>query len=126
MKKFILFSMITIAAIGMIGCGEDDDSKADVKWTNNSGVAVKDIVWISGGKTDQVWTGDLSATAGSETVFKEIKELAGEGDCVDSTGAARTIELDTSSTGVAATSGSSAVIVENATANLVIKNAIAK
>lgn len=126
MKKIILISMIAIAAMGMIGCGEDDESKADVKWTNNSGTAIKDIVWISGGKTDQVWAGDVSATTGSETAFKEIKELAGEGDCVDSEGAAATITLDPSSTGVAATSGSSAVIIENATANLIISGVAKK
>jgi len=66
MKKLILISMIAIAALGVIGCGEDDESKADLKWTNTTTSDLKDIVWTSGGKVDQAWAGTI-AQSGGET-----------------------------------------------------------
>jgi len=121
MKKFMLLAMIALGALGMIGCAAEDETKADVKWTNNDSLALKDIVWASSGKVDQTWSGTLPAT--QATGFKGITKLVGDGDCVFDDGSPASITLDGASTGVVTTSGSSATIQENAAANLIIQSA---
>lgn len=133
MKRFILVSMIALAAAGITGCGDDDGTKADLSWKNDTADKVSEIVWVSGGKEDQRWSGEYagradSATSGSgtQTGFQGIKELAGVGQCNDSSGAFSEIILDpANSTGIVAgaTSTNSAVIQENAAATLWISGA---
>jgi len=121
MKKIIMLSMIALAAAGFIACGTEDNTKADLKWSNQAGADVQDIKWISGGKVDQSWDGTTADL--SETSFKGISELAGTADCLDSGGDAATIQLTTTgSTGYASliTGSSAATIQENAAAVLVI------
>jgi hypothetical protein len=131
MKKIIMVSMIAlIAAFGFVGCGSEDNTKADLKWQNKAGIGnfVENIKWSNGGKVDQSWDGVVDNDA--ETSFKGISELAGQGDCLDNTGAPATIELNpTGSTGYTGTislGDTSATIEENASAILVIDNAQAK
>jgi len=127
MKKIIMLSMIALAAAGFIACGEEDNTKADLQWSNQAGANVQDIKWISGGKTDQSWDGTFAD--GTDTTPKGISKLSGSGDCLDNSGNPATIHLDSSSTGVATTvttGDTSATIVENATATLVIDQAVAK
>ncbi len=120
MKNFILMLILAIAAIGFIGCGEDDKTKADLKWKNNEGSSVSEIQWInsSTASVDQTWSG--TTANGSETEFKGIKSLAGTGECV-SGGVGAKISFDTTnSTGVSSISSNSAVVTENASAMLII------
>lgn len=128
MKRFIIVSVIAlIAAFGFIGCGQEDNTKADLKWDNQTVGKVTDIKWISNGETDQSWDGDY--LAGTETSSKGISKLAGSGDCLDDGGAPATIELRNTSSGVATavtTGDTSATIEENAAAILVIDQTAAK
>ena len=115
MKKFILISMIAVAAMGIIDCGEDDGSKADLRWYNDSNANLKDIVWTSSGKVDQTWEGVTNDD--TATTYKGIDSLAGDGDCVLEDGNPATISLSAGD-GVVTASSSSAVIQENAAATL--------
>lgn len=125
MKKLILFSMIAVTAMGIIGCGEDDKTKADLMWRNSDNTSdVNTIQWISNGKADQTWEGTY-AKSGGETTFKGIEELAGQGECFIGSSPAE-IELDTTNSSGVVTgtiSTNSAVIQENAAAVLVIQTA---
>lgn len=124
MKKFMMISMIALAAAGMIGCGAEDDTKADMKWTSNySGVTVSQIEWVSGSQVDQSWSESLSSV-GSDTVHKGITKLVGEGRCLDD-GTPGVIEIVPTSEGVYYSSGTSTTINENAVANLVITGSTA-
>ncbi len=128
MKKFFAAAIIALTTIGFIGCfAEEDDTKADVKWSNDSGSFVQEIKWVSGGSIDQTWGG--TTNAGSETGFKGIKALSGSGDCLDSTGDNASIVLGSASTGTTTTlagNETSATIQENASADLVISSVAKK
>lgn len=128
MKKFILISIIAVAAMGMIGCGEEDKTKADLMWRNSDPTdTVNTIQWVNNGKADQTWDGNCTA-GGGETAFKGIEELAGQGECfIGSSPASITLDT-TASTGVVSgtISTNSAVIQENAAAVLVIQSAAKK
>lgn len=122
MKRFILISMIAIAAAGMTGCGEEDGTVADLQWNNQAGSQVETIQWVSNGQTNQTWDGVWAD--GSTTSPKGISELTGQGECLDSGGSPATIQVDSSSTGgagVIADGATGVSIQENATANLVIQ-----
>lgn len=127
MKKFIMVSMIAlIAAFGFIGCGQEDNTKADIKWTNTATNInpVTDITWVKSSKIDQTWNGTID-NDGSETDSKGVSELVGSGECFIGAAPAE-IEIDPASEGVATTDGFSATIEENAAANLLIVDAQAK
>lgn len=120
MKKFILISIIAVAAMGMIGCGEDDGTKADIRWTNSvgTGEAVYDIQW-AGSKSIQTWNpGAANALADNATNdFKGVEDLTGEGSCLDlSTGGDNTINIEGDP------DGGSYTIPENSATTLVIDN----
>jgi len=85
MKKLIFISMIAVAAMGMIGCGEDDGTKADLRWNNESGGGVYDVKWVSSGTVNQSWSGDLTDNNTDTDVsdFKGITSLTGQGECLD-------------------------------------------
>jgi len=83
MKKFILISMIAIAAFGVTGCGEDDGTSADIRWDNNSGDDIYEVKWVASGKVDQTWSADLANT--NVSPYKGISELTGQGECLNVT-----------------------------------------
>jgi len=128
MKKYLVIAMFAIAAFGFVGCSEDADTKADLRWQNNGGADVKEIKWVHNGSVDQSW--DETTIAGNPSAYKGIYELAGTADCIDNTtGAPYTIGLTaTGSTGYSTISegGSSATITENAAATLVMDTLTAK
>lgn len=131
MKKIIMISMIAIAAIGMIGCGEEEGTT--LKWTNSSPVNLAEISWGSGtGTPDQTWgnytsgTGINNVPIGNTTESKGIEVLTGQGDAVDEDGGVSIVELDAGENVVAVNVGgnpSNAQIKENADARLIISNA---
>ena len=128
MKKYLIILFVALVAFGFTGCFSDSSStssKADLKWSNDAGANVKDIKWVSSGKTDQSWDGTFAQGTGTD--FKGISELAGQGDCIDNGGSPATISLKNTSTGTTvATGAKSATIVENAAAILVISGTTAK
>lgn len=125
MKKFILISMIAVAAMGMIGCGEDDKTKADLRWGNDSGDNIQNIKWLKADRSeDQSWDGTLADTNYSS--FKGISSLNGYADCLDKDGDPANVTLATTgstgltSSGFSSIGGDSATIQEDAAAVLVI------
>ena len=120
MKKIVVLVSI-IASLNIIACSNDDGSKADLRWKNETS-KVKDIKWTSGGKIDQRWDGEYETN--NETNFKGINELIGQGECLDSSGNTAEISINTSSSeGIdPSSSTSTAVIKENAAATLVIQS----
>jgi len=126
MKKIIILSMIAFVAAGIIGCTPKDETKADLRWKNNSNAALVNISWSSNGSSDQTWA-SVGDTADATTEYKGIKELAGTGDAVFATGGTAVLDLTTnSSTDVIYASGSAATIKENGAATLNINGAAAK
>lgn len=131
MKRIIPALFAAIIVFLFSGCSEDP--KANVRWVANSASAlgtastyITDIAWKKNGIVDQVWAEKLDGTTTTTTSTLEVQELTGQGDCVDSTGAAFTITIDTTSIGVEATSGNSAVLKEDANVILVINSCAAK
>ena len=116
MKK--ITTLLAIVALSTtISCGEDDGTKADLKWKNKAST-VKDIRWVNDGRTDQIWEGEWNNNA--ETKYKGIESLSGTGECL-SDGNPAEIVLDTSDCeGVIKVSTNSAIIEENAAATLSI------
>jgi len=116
MKKIILLMSI-IFSLNIIACGEDDGTKADLKWKNKAST-VNDIRWVNDGRTDQIWEGEWNNN--EETNYKGIESLSGTGECL-SNGNPAEIVLDTSDyEGVITVSTNSATIAENAAATLSI------
>lgn len=131
MKKFILISIIAVAAMGMIGCGEEDGTKADLRWKNKYSNNVSTIKWISNSKEDQTWDGTYDTTLNSTTGYRGINELSGSGECLfaGGSGVPEEIELDNTDPereGIAVDGNQNVVITENAAATLIIKQPITK
>ncbi len=127
MKKFIMISMIALAAAGFTACGgeETDGSKADLKWINKHDSAVSEIQWLdSSSNEDQTWSGDYPATASTD--FKGIETLTGKGECLfsdEGSGVPVPIvidETDTAQEGIAVPGTNAVTVTENASAVLVI------
>lgn len=123
MKKFIMVSMIAlIATFGFIGCGQEDNTLADLRWDNQNGSGdnLINIAWVSNAKEDQTW--DRADDGAGPTEFKGISELAGTGDAIVDGGGAAILQL-TAGDGVITASGSAATIQENASATLIVNSA---
>lgn len=122
MKKVIMLLLAGATAMLFIGCSQED-TKADLKWANGTGITVSEIKWKdSSTNVNQTWSGSTSPQ--TETGFKGITELSGSGECVDDAGDDSIIVLDTTtSEGVDQISSNSATIKENAAAKLVISAA---
>lgn len=125
MKKFILISIIAVAAMGMIGCGEDDGTSADLRWINKHGTDVTDIQWMSDSNENQKWSGTFANLA--PTNYQGISKLNGSGECIFADGTAgglpqpiELVDTDPAVEGVAVNGTNSVVISENAAATLVI------
>jgi len=118
-KKFIFISMLAIAAFGVIGCGEEDGTVADIRWTNGLvGNSVYDIQW-TGNKGVQTWNaGAANALAETQTNdFKGVEDLTGEGSCVDTdSGGDNTIWVQGDA------DGGSYTVSENSAETLVIQS----
>ncbi|HNX25493.1 MAG TPA: hypothetical protein PKG60_15705 [Spirochaetota bacterium] len=127
MKKLVMLSMIALAAIGFIGCGSEDGTKADLRWINKQGNTVSEIQWMSSSREDQRWSGDYT-TINPTTAYKGISELNGNGECLfadDGSGIPQPIvidPLDPDQEGIAVPGADNVVVAENATATLVIQN----
>ena len=85
MKKYLVIMMFAIAAFGFIGCSSDDNTKADIRWNNDSSESIYDIKWVSGGQNDQTWSETLTDNNSSSdySSYKGINELTGQGECLD-------------------------------------------
>ena len=126
MKKIMMITMIALAAAGMIGCGVEDETKADLRWWNDTGYTIKDVKWLNSNRQDEVtWDGELPDNTPNN--HKGIKSLTGYADCVYPDGGLASITLaETSYTngvnseGYLSIGGDSATIVENAAATLAI------
>ncbi len=122
MKKTIIGLMLSVFAMFFVACGDDDGSKADLKWKNGSGAKVKDIRWNEGETT---WDGDCADDA--ETDFKGIKNLTGKGDAVDSDGDTATIEIaDSGNEHITKGDGDSAIVEKNSAALIKISGTAKK
>ena len=124
MKKIVFIITIALSAV-FLGCGEDDTSRADLRWVNNNSDRVADIVWVSDTKVDARWNGDCNV--GDSTQYKGIVKLSGAGEAYDyGLGYAADIRLDPiGSTGYSSSlnlGDKEVTIEENAAATLVIGN----
>ncbi|HRS64102.1 MAG TPA: hypothetical protein P5554_13015 [Spirochaetota bacterium] len=122
MKKILILMPIIFSLI-IISCSNDDNSKADLRWSNKADSPVKDIKWMNGSTMDQIWDGEYANE--SQTSYKGINALIGQGECLDQTGQTADISIDTTNSEGIITSSSStltAVVQENATATLVISS----
>ena len=82
MKK-IIFIITLFLSSAFIGCGDDDGTT--LRWENQSGSDIKDIVWVdNNGNDNQWWDGITEDT--KRTTYKEITKLDGEVDGVDELG----------------------------------------
>jgi len=125
MKK-ILFILALALSASFWGCGDDDGSKADLKWINEDQYsAINDIQWINSStlEPDQTWRGETKAKGG-ETDYRGINLLSGQAYGVDGGGNAFDIELtSTGSKYVSVSNGTDkARVEENANAIIVISD----
>ena len=129
MKKIIFIITLSLSAT-FFACGDDDGSKADLSWENNTveEVALYDIHWIrpSADKPDQTWEGKTEY--GDPTGTKGITVLSAEGyafETADTGGIPSEIILE-AGRGVEYVENNIARITENADAVLVINAVGAK
>jgi hypothetical protein len=55
MKKYLVIALFAIAAFGFTGCSQEDDTVADIRWTNTGGGGpLHDIKWV-GSSSTQSW-----------------------------------------------------------------------
>jgi hypothetical protein len=122
MKRYLLVLLMAVAAFGFVGCGAEDETKADLRWDNQNGSGddLINISWSSSGNSDQTW--DRADDGAGPTAYKGITELAGTGDAVIDGGGTALLQLS-AGTGVNFASGSAATIQENASATLIITSA---
>lgn len=123
MKKFVMIAMIALfPAFGLIGCNNDDGTKADLRWDNQIGGSTNliEISWTVGSTSNQTWS--RADDGAGPTEFKGITELAGTGDAVIEGGGTAILQLSAGD-GVASVSGSAATIEENASATLIVNSA---
>ncbi len=128
MKKIIL-GMLVVLVLFFVACDEDDGTKADLKWKNQSNQDLAEIKWEKslGQQEDQKWEGDFNGANG-ETDFKGIKELSGVAEGADSGGGTYTLEFDTNSQheDIAQMTANSATVKENGAAIITLGGATAK
>jgi len=89
LKYFFYLALTFFYAFLLTGCTDDDETK--LAWINGqNSTTVQDIKWMSSGTQDQIWEGVLGADA--ETDSKEVTQLSGNGECLDSDGNTYIIE----------------------------------
>ncbi len=124
MKTKMLTLTLFISALFFAACGDDDGSKADLRWKNSTSSSVSEIKWKSGSSTNQTWGGTLSGS--SETSYKGISVLTGNGECLDNVGDTATINLTGTGSENATILGTDATISENTSATLAFDGTTAK
>lgn len=93
MKKFILISIIAVAAMGMIGCGEEDSFDAAVTWKNESGSEVQDIRWVDENSVANArWDETVPDDDTSEQ--KTVTLETGRGECLDTAATPQEYEIE--------------------------------
>ncbi len=93
MKKLILVSMIAVAAMGMPGCGEDDNFDAAVTWQNESGTELQDIRWVDENSVANArWDETVPNNDTSEQKIVTLE--TGKGECLDTAATPQEYEIE--------------------------------
>jgi len=125
MKKIVLIVTTLVLGALIIGCGDDEKTKADLRWENQANGEISKIEWydFNSGDFDQGWGETLSEKPSNyeRTDYKGIKSLDGQAEALFD-GAEARLDL-AKGEGVKSASSNNATIIENANATLIIEGA---